>query len=433
MKVDYLEKAKGILLNNRKDGFTIPNPTLYPFQWNWDSGFIALGYSHFDLNKAIEEIDTLFESQWGNGFVPHIIFHDQSQENYFPNYEFWHSASNPTAPEKPTSGITQPAVHGFIIERLLEQHPNSETLKDFIIKMIPKLMAYHRFLYSHRDPNNEGLFYIYHPWASGRDNSPIWDESLNRIKLNKGEIPDYQRVDITIADASERPTSHQYDRYVYLLDYGKKNQFDGKGIDDCPLRIQDCMMNAILIKSNDSIIKLGKQFGIDVSEVEEWQKLSKSNFHNKFWNEENSVYASYDMVAQKQIGISEIGGYVALFAQIPDTESATKLADKIKSYSTKGYYLFPSYDPETEAYDAIRYWRGPIWPHMNWMIYHGLVSYGYPELAEQMKQDTLTIIEKFGFYEYFDARKLEAEKSKKGYGGNYFSWTASTYIDFKNM
>ena len=56
----YIKKAKKVLLGNRKKGYTLPtNSKLYPAQWNWDSAFIALGYSYFNLNFALDEISTL--------------------------------------------------------------------------------------------------------------------------------------------------------------------------------------------------------------------------------------------------------------------------------------------------------------------------------------------------------------------------------------
>ena len=51
---DLKEQAKKVLNANFNEdkGFTIPCEGLYPFQWNWDSGFIAIGYAHYDVNKA---------------------------------------------------------------------------------------------------------------------------------------------------------------------------------------------------------------------------------------------------------------------------------------------------------------------------------------------------------------------------------------------
>ena len=51
------------------------------------------------------------------------------------------------------------------------------------------------------------------------------------------------------------------------------------------------------------------------------------------------------------------------------------------------------------------------------------------ELAETIKKDTLHVLEKFGFYEYFDPRREVLKTLDKGYGGNNFSWSAALYID----
>lgn len=53
-------QAQKVLLNNWREKFTIPCDKLYPFQWKWDSGFIAIGLAHFGLEKAKLEIETLF-------------------------------------------------------------------------------------------------------------------------------------------------------------------------------------------------------------------------------------------------------------------------------------------------------------------------------------------------------------------------------------
>ena len=54
MKNKLIEKAKKVLLGNKKKGYTLPtNNKLYPAQWKWDSGFISLGYSYFNLKYSI--------------------------------------------------------------------------------------------------------------------------------------------------------------------------------------------------------------------------------------------------------------------------------------------------------------------------------------------------------------------------------------------
>ena len=428
---DLLNTATDILNLNWRGGFTIPTSKLYPFQWNWDSGFISLGLGHFNIERAISEMESLFSGQWANGMIPHIIFHDEHQSTYFPNHDFWQTSVNGGAPQKPkTSGITQPAVHGFILECLLNRFPENQEVKDFAKTLFPKIVSYHRFLYKHRDPGKEGLMFIFHPWESGRDNSPLWDESLNRIDVQPGDIPDYVRKDLDIADSAERPTSYQYDRYVYLLELGKKHRYDGPGIaEESPFLIQDCHMNAILIKSNESLIKIGKQFGWDTAELEEWQQQSIQSYNRKLWSEELGMYTGFDLHTQQQLTHKEIGGLVPLYAGIPTKDQAKRLNEYLVTLSEKGYYLCPSFDPESPFFDSKRYWRGPIWPQMNWMLYHGLAAYGFHDTADTVKNDLITLVTNLGFYEYFESQKHLADDLQKGYGGNQFSWTASSIID----
>ncbi len=430
--MNYLSKtAIKILNDNWKDGFTIPTANLYPFQWNWDSGFTCLGQSYFNLDYAIRELNSLFTGQWQNGMLPHIIFHSENEKTYFPNYDFWNSNVNSGAPVKPkTSGITQPPVHGFILEELLEKNPGNARLKDFAQNIFPKIVAAHRFLYSYRDPNREGLFFIFHPWESGRDNSPLWDNILDKIKLDKTQLPEYVRRDTSIADSSERPTSIQYDCYVYLLELGKKFQYDQPGIvAESPFLVQDTLMNAILIKSNESLIRIGKQFGMDTGEIEEWQQQSVSSFKSKLWNSKLQTYTCYDLRNETTIDYREVGALVSLYAGIPDAEKAGILNKQLTDLHDRGFYLCPSFDVDSPLFDSKRYWRGPVWPQMNWLIYKGLLRYDYDDTATIVRSDILELVNKLGFYEYFESQKELLPELTKGYGGGNFSWTSAVVLD----
>ena len=430
-----LDKAKQIISNNWRDGFTIPTSHLYPFQWMWDSGFVALGTSTYDINMSLEEIDKMFSGQWKNGMLPHILFHSEKEKTYFPNFDFWNSQVNAGAPAFPkSSGITQPAVFGFILEDILKNNWGNDEVKTFIKNTYPKLVNYHRFLYDYRDPLNEGLFFIFHPWESGRDNSPLWDEPMSKIKIIPGSIPPYQRRDTSIADKDQRPTQDKYDRYVYLLELGKKYQYDGKQIaEECPFLVQDNMMNAILIKSNDSLINIGQDLNLDVGQIKEWQDLSRSNYDQKFWNDELGLYVSFDLRNNRQMAHKEIGGIIPLFAKIPNQAKAKSIHDYLENISNRGYYLCPSFDVDSPYFDSKRYWRGPIWPQMNWMIYNGLREYGFENTANIVKNDLITLIHKLGFFEYFEAQKEIVDSLQNGYGGNNFSWTASSYIHLNTV
>src|ERR1700730_6307668 len=164
--------ALAVLRKNDLGGWTKPAPRLYPHQWSWDSAFIAIGLAHVDPDRALRELETLFDAQWSDGRVPHIVFNPPAAD-YFPGPEWWASAStSPLAPRAPaTSGLIQPPVHALALLRI-QQCATANGIGERIRQLYSKMLAWHRYLASARDPRAEGLLVIYHPWESGTDNSP---------------------------------------------------------------------------------------------------------------------------------------------------------------------------------------------------------------------------------------------------------------------
>ena len=110
---------------NRRGSWTKASPHLYPHQWSWDSAFIAIGWAHLDVRRAIAELEQLFTAQWSTGMVPHIVFRAGPDQPYFPGPEWWDCAISPAAPAPPiqTTGICQPPVHALALQRIWELTP----------------------------------------------------------------------------------------------------------------------------------------------------------------------------------------------------------------------------------------------------------------------------------------------------------------------
>ncbi len=106
-----LERARAVLDANWMGHATKPAPGLYPHQRSWDAAFIAIGYAHYDQERAQQELRSLFAGQWNNGPLPHIVFSPDATA-YFPGPEFWQTERSRHAPvERATSGIVQPPNH----------------------------------------------------------------------------------------------------------------------------------------------------------------------------------------------------------------------------------------------------------------------------------------------------------------------------------
>ena len=431
MTSDLKLLAQEVLEGNWQDGFTIPCKGLYPFQWNWDSGFIALGWAHLDMERAKAEFRSLLKGQWSNGFLPHIVFHNEA-ESYFPGPEVWDVGRSPDAPQARTSGITQPPVLGYILELLYEI--SGEPLLDFIDEIFPALYAWHHYFYTRRDPNKEGLVYICHNWEAGTDNTPVWDAVWEGL-----DSPEYElnRRDTQHVDASNRPSNREYQHYIHLVELFKSWDYDDVQIaEKSPFLIQDPLFNSLLIRSNESLILLGKRIGkdVEVAQLQKWQALSKAHFHKKLFSEQRKAYVYFDLRANRRLDALSSSSFTPLLAGIPDAETA---GDIVKTHLDKGrftgvgpsYFLCPSFDPESPSFDPKRYWRGPVWINLNWLIYQGLNRYGFNKVAENVRRDTLALLEECGFYEYFDPRRDLDPGHFRGYGGNHFSWSAALYLD----
>ncbi|WP_165733053.1 trehalase family glycosidase [Polaribacter sp. 20A6] len=434
--MNKLEKQAIEVLNNNWTGsFSIPCANLYPFQWKWDSGFIAIGFAHFDMPKAEKEIETLLDAQWENGFIPHIIFHTDN-DSYFPGADFHRSDLHSLASKKHKStGMTQPPVTGFVLEEMYKISTNKEASLKYIASVIDKVYFNHEYFYKNRDPQNEGLVYIYHNWESGTDNSPIWDDIW--ATMNPPEYT-FERRDTTHVDAAQRPSKREYDHYLHIIEIAKANNYSDEKIAELsPFLVQDPLFNAMLIKSNESLIALYKLLGDNsdkVAQLEKWQAKSKESFNNKLFDEEIGAYIHYDLRNEKPLRYLSSSSFSPIFAGIPSKERAQKMVTvMMDKFGNEDQYLCASFDPTSDRFNPKKYWRGPVWINLNWMLFNGLKEYGFKDISQRVKQDSIDMIEKNGFYEYFDSRKEMHKEGKAGYGGNHFSWSAALLIDmFKN-
>src|SRR6266542_4945772 len=248
---DLANRAATVLEANWMGHATRASASLYPHRWSWDSACIAIGYSGWDQERAEAELRWLFAGQWADGLLPHIRFADDAR--YFPGPEFWQTDLSPNAPEHPkTSGIVQPPVHATAVWHVYRHARDVERAKGFLHELMPKLVAWHEYLYRERTRDGEGLVELWHPWESGTDNSPLWDDALSRIELD--EVPSYKRVDIELVDSSQRPTNAEYDRYAYLVKCYRDVAYDQARIRaECPFAVQDVLFNAILVRANEDL------------------------------------------------------------------------------------------------------------------------------------------------------------------------------------
>ena len=347
----HIKKAQKILIGNRKKGYTLPtNNKLYPAQWNWDSAFIALGYSYFNLNFALKEIKTLLDGQWKDGMIPHILFHN-TDTNYYPNHTAWNCGNKIRS-----SGITQPPILISILREILDKNKITNIQKKEIKKFIIKIKKSHEWFIKYRDPKKTGLVSILHPWESGYDNSSLWDEPMKKVEIEKNI--QYKRADNKVVNPEHRPLNIDYDRYVTIKNDLRKKKYDPRKIFKTALfNVVDIGFNSIFLKANKDLIILLKKFNIDSAKISNYIKITEKSIL-KFFDKKKETFFSYDLRNKKKIFIPSITNYLILYADIKNSKINNILIKNLKKHNLKEKYFFSSIKPNHQTFEEKRYWRG---------------------------------------------------------------------------
>jgi hypothetical protein len=430
--------ATEVLRRNGLKSWTKPAPSLYPHQWSWDSAFIALGLAHVDNRRATDELETLFTGQWSTGKVPHIVFNPEAPpKSYFPDAERWNSSAlSEDAPSGPrTSGLCQPPVHAIAVRRIWQTARGKDEervarARAFLSGNYRRLFSWHRYLATARDPEGSGLVTIYHPWESGTDNSPRWDATLERISV--GEVPSYTRYDLEhVADPSHRPTDSEYDRFLWLLELLKRVRYDEADIyERHPFLVKDVLFSAILVAANEALLEISEVVEApreDREFIEGWIERGRAGLEAQ-WDPHLGLCLDHDVLAGVPLRVRTVGGFAPLISGGLERSRLRDLLGTLESQAFCGnprlrYPLPPSTSPEEPGFHPRSYWRGPVWPVANWLLWWSLLRAGESEKAQRIRRETLEELSEGGFAEYFEPFTGEALGSREQ------SWTAAVALD----
>lgn len=432
-----LADATKVLRDNDRGGYTMPAGDLYPHQWLWDSCFIAIGLRHLDIERAQVELRSLLRGQWHNGMLPNMIFSDDPA--FRRDRQAWRSWLSPNSPDDvATSGITQPPMLAEAIVRVGEKLSWPER-RHWYKQMWPGLLAYHQWLYAERDPHQEGLVLLVHPWETGLDNTPPWMSELHthllpwwiRLLHQTGaeKLVGLFRRDTRSVPQGERFTNLEVLALFSVQQRLKRKAYDVNRILDHTLfAIEDLSFNSILIRANQHLRDIAGSIREELPEaLDDSMKRTEKAF-DQLWDDLSQQYYSRDFITHRWLRESSIATLLPLYAGHISKERAARLVKLIENphqFGTK--FPLPSV-PRTSAYfDPKRYWQGPTWINTNWLVIDGLKRYGYHDHAAVLTEMTLELVRQHGCNEYFDP--LDGSPL----GADSFSWTAALAIDLLKM
>lgn len=430
---ETLKIAERVLKHNDRGGWTVPAGELYPHQWLWDSCFIAIGLRHISPERAMTELTSLLRGQWANGMFPNIIFAPGNE--YFRDREIWRSYISPHAPhDVPTSGLTQPPM---LAEAVVQIGKKLEIRRrrSWYKQMYPHLLRYHEWLYTERDPHNEGLALLLHPYESGLDNTPYWISELRKHNLpwwikaiEKSRLDgliNMVRRDTRHVPPGQRMSNVEAMAYWSALHRIRRKAYNSEAILSRSLfAIEDLAFNCIFIRANSHLREIAKTAGRTLPDSMLNEMARSEAALETLWDDNTGQYYSRSFVSHKLIEEPTIAGLLPLYSGKLDAQRAERLVELLESRKWFGAkWPVPSVPMGSSYFDPYKYWQGPSWINTNWLIIDGLRRNGFHKHADKLAEVSIKLVEEHGPSEYFNP--LTGQPA----GAPDFSWTAALTID----
>ncbi len=411
-------RALAVLEANHRDGYTVPAQGLYPYQWCWDSGPIALGWAAAGRwEEAWMELRRLLSAQWSTGMVPHIVFWSPD-DTYFPGPDVWGTGRKP-----PTTGLTQPPLPVSAAARLFGADPDRDRAEAAIRALWPRLLAWLEWIQRARC-GPHGACVVVHPWESGMDNSPSWDQPLSTVP--QATHVHIERRDVATVSVKQRPSTREYRQYLGIVEALRAAGWDTERQPaDSPFAVEDPSFTAITARAAADLAGAADQAGLDASQPSRLAERARAGLE-ALWDDEVGWFRPYDTRSRRQIGPATSTGLVALYAGVAKNRQR-RMTARLDTWTRSLDSAIPTTDPEHPSFDPIRYWRGPVWVLVNWLVADGLTSTGQPhepgrpadlDRADALRLTTRALVEQ-GFSEYYDPH------TSAGIGGQGFSWSAA--------
>ena len=434
MSAEIWKSAARVLEMNWSGDHMVPSRLLYPHQWSWDTAFIAVGLAYLNPSRAWRDLRSLFEAQWPDGRVPHIVFDPSTAEDdYFPGPGFWRVPPYGKRPAHGSTGLVQPPMHAIAaweVYRHAAAHGAAAALeaRTELAWLYPRLVAEQEYLARRRDAGGAGLASIVHPWESGLDNSPAWDAAMAAVPVDTSMLERFHRRDLEVADAAHRPTDEDYARFVRLaLSYRDSGYSDAdlaarqEFVVECP------NFNAILGAAELALARIAGVVDGDVDAHRRRAQRITDTIVDRLYDPSTRTFRARDVRTGALSPARCVSGLMPLILPGLPAEYAAAIMAEAESarfgLPRRTGLPVPSYDRTAPDVDTLRYWRGPVWLNVNWLVRLGMLRHGYHRQAEELSTAMLRLVHRAGMFEYFHPNTGE------GIGAPSFSWTAALSLD----
>jgi hypothetical protein len=333
-------------------GFCVPNPLTYPWQWLWDSCFHAVVWAHLGDERALVELRTALSAQDAEGFVPHVRYGDGP----FPHEALWQRQASST--------ITQPPMYGHAVAELdrLGMSPDED-----LVRRAERGLT---FLLRRRGRTSGGLVEICHPWESGCDDSPRWDDT----------VPGGWTAEAW------------FDRKGALVDSIERTA-GGAPIHNPDLAVGPAGFSALVAWN---ALELAEVTGDDALRADAGEVVDALR---ERWEGALVTWIDDGPTAAGSGRVRTLDALLPLLV-LPTTDAFAALVDPSAYGAACGPRGVHADEP---SYAPAAYWRGSAWPQLTYLLWLAATSSGSDDTASALAMSMVTGAVRSGFAEHWVA------------------------------
>ena len=359
--VELRERVLAVLRRHWVDippggGYTAPNRVRYPWQWLWDSCFHALIWAELGDDRGLDELAGVLGAADTSGCVPHMVYQLDPRHHE----EFWG--------RRGASSITGPPMYGHALAGL---HRRGAHVPERLVAAAAEGLE---FLLHRRERHTEsGLVLLCHPWESGADNDPRWDDFCEggfderRWFERKGELLGGIERDTAGAPLANPRFTAASAGFSALVAFNALELADATGA----LEVAAARRLADAVRAR--------------------------------WDNDLHSYTDAGAAEGGSGRIRTAYGLLGLLTE-SDPERTAAVAGDLGDPRAYGDACGPVGVHRGEpAFAARTYWRGPSWPQLDYLLWLGLRRAGQDAAAAALAQATIAGAEASGLAEYWDS------------------------------
>ena len=359
--MELRERVLGVLRRHWVDispggGYTAPNRQRYPWQWLWDSCFHALIWAELGDDRGLDELAQILGAADASGCVPHMAYQLDPRHHA----DFWGRVG--------ASGITGPPMYGHALAELGRRGAHVPE------RLVAAAAGGLEFLLDRRARHIEsGLVLLCHPWETGADNDPRWDDFCNGGFNQK----------------------RWFDRKGELLD-GIERSAGGSPLSNPKFAAASAGFSALV--AFNALELAGATGALETTAARRLADAVRDR-----WDADLRSYTDAGDAERGSGRIRTAYGLLGLLVE-SDPGRVTSIAAEVTDSRALGGACGPAGVHRAEPTFAARtYWRGPSWPQLDYLLWLGLRRAGRHDAATALAQTTTVGAEKSGLAEYWDS------------------------------